>query len=147
MANLPKPNEIKRKTGNPGKRPLPPAITVIPLPMAYEPPEPPRPLGPEGLRLWNRVWEAGRAWVSPTSDIEHVLIMCETMDERSQLRIKVLKGSDWRDRVALRSIDSQLSSMLSALAFNPVDRSRLGIAEVQAQSKIDQLLARRRDGQ
>lgn len=144
MPNPPKPNEIKRKTGNPGKRPLPPAMNVVAMPMAQEPPEPPRPLGPEGMRLWKRIWEAGRAWVSPTSDIEHVLILCETMDERSQLRLNVLRGSDWRDRVALRSIDNQLTSMLSALGFNPVDRSRLGIAEVQAASKIDQLLARRR---
>lgn len=144
MPNPPKPNEIKRKTGNPGKRPLPQAMNVVSMPMAQEPPEPPRPLGPEGMRLWKRIWEAGRAWISPTTDIEHVLILCETMDERSQLRLNVLRGSDWRDRVALRSIDSQLSSMLSALAFNPVDRSRLGVAEVQAASKIDQLLARRR---
>ena len=71
--------------------------------------------------------------------------MCETMDERSQLRLSVLRGSDWRDRVALRSIDDQLASMLSALGFNPLDRSRLGIAEVQAQSKIEQLLAQRRE--
>lgn len=120
-------------------------MNVVALPMAQEPPEPPRPLGPEGLRLWLRVWEAGRAWISATSDIEHVLIMCETMDERSQLRLNVLRGSDWRDRVALRSIDSQLTSMLSSLGFNPIDRSRLGIAEVQAQSKIDQLMSRRRE--
>jgi phage terminase small subunit len=144
MPNPRKPNEIKRKTGNPGKRPLPQAMNVIALPMAQEPPEPPRPLGPEGMKLWIRVWEAGRAWISANSDVEHVLIMCETMDERSQLRLNVLRGADWRDRVALRSIDSQLTSMLSALGFNPIDRSRLGIAEVQAQSKIDQLLARRR---
>ena len=145
MPNPPKPTEIKRKTGNPGKRPLPKPINVIALPMAPQPPEPPRPLGPEGLKLWNRVWEAGRSWISPSSDIEHVLILCETMDERSQLRLNVLRGSDWRDRVALRSIDAQLASMLSALGFNPIDRSRLGIAEVQAQSKLEQLLARRRD--
>lgn len=145
MPNPPKPNEIKRKTGNPGKRPLPKPINVVALPMAPQPPEPPRPLGPEGLKLWNRVWEAGRNWISPSSDIEHVLILCETMDERSQLRLNVLRGSDWRDRVALRSIDSQLASMLSALGFNPIDRSRLGIAEVQAQSKLELLLARRRD--
>lgn len=145
MPNPPKPNEIKRKTGNPGKRRLPSAMTVVQMPMAMKAPEPPRPLGPEGLRLWNRVWDAGRAWVSPSSDIEHVLIMCETMDERSQLRLAVLRGSDWRDRVALRSIDNQLASMLSALGFNPLDRSRLGIAEVQAQSKIEQLMAQRRE--
>jgi phage terminase small subunit len=119
-------------------------MNVVALPMAVEPPEPPRPLGPEGMKLWKRVWEAGRAWISPNSDIEHVLIMCETMDERSQLRLNVLRGADWRDRVALRSIDSQIASMLSALGFTPIDRSRLGIAEVQAQSKIDQLMARRR---
>lgn len=146
MPNPPKPTETKRKLGNPGKRALPKPQNVVALPMAPEPPEPPRPLGPEGLKLWNRVWTQGRAWISPTTDIEHVLLLCESMDERTQLRLAVLRGSDWRDRVALRQLDHQLQSLLSALAFNPVDRTRLGVAEVSAQSKLEQIRDRRQRG-
>ena len=143
MPNPPKPNELKRKIGNPGKRPLPELKNVVALPMATEPPPPPRPLGPEGLKLWNRIWDEGKSWISPASDLEVVILLCESMDERTQLRLQVLKGSDWRDRVALRSLESQIVSMLSAIGFDPVSRTKLGVAEVQKQSALDQLIARR----
>ncbi|MFZ9893553.1 MAG: phage terminase small subunit P27 family [Candidatus Nanopelagicaceae bacterium] len=143
MPNPPKPNELKRKIGNPGKRPLPELKNVVALPMATQPPTPPRPLGPEGLKLWNRIWDEGKSWISPASDLEVVILLCESMDERTQLRLQVLKGSDWRDRVALRSLESQIVSMLSAIGFDPVSRTKLGVAEVQKQSALDQLIARR----
>jgi phage terminase small subunit len=145
MPNPPKPNELKRKIGNPGKRPLPELKNVVALPMATEPPPPPRPLGPEGLKLWNRIWDEGKSWISPASDLEMVILLCESMDERTALRLQVLKGSDWRDRVALRSLESQIVSMLSAIGFDPVSRTKLGVAEVQKQSALDQLIARRQN--
>jgi hypothetical protein len=144
MPNPPKPTEQKRRTGNPGKRPLPALKNVIALPMATETPAPPRPLGQEGMKLWDRIWNSGRTWISPTSDIELVTILCESMDERTQLRLTVLRGSDWRDRVALRTLESQLITILSALGLNPVERSRLGLAEVQAQTRIQELMTRSR---
>jgi hypothetical protein len=144
MPNPPKPTEQKRITGNPGKRPLPPIKNMIVLPMATETPVPPRPLGQEGIKLWDRIWNSGRTWISPTSDIELVTILCESMDERTQLRLTVLRGSDWRDRVALRTLESQLITILSALGLNPVERSRLGLAEVQAQTRIQELMTRSR---
>lgn len=144
MPNPPKPNEVKRKLGNPGKRALPDKNKVIALPMAAEPPTPPRPLGPEGLKLWNRIWDQGRTWISPDTDLEMVTLLCESMDERSQLRLLVLRGTgDWRDRVALRSLDGQLQTMLSLLGMSPTDRSKLGVAEVKARSKIQELLAQK----
>ena len=147
MPNPPKPTEQKRKTGNPGKRPLPALSNVIVLPMADEIPTPPRPLGQEGMKLWNRIWDSGRTWISPTSDIELVTILCESMDERTQLRLTVLRGTDWRDRVALRTIESQLITLLSALGLNPTDRSRLGVAEVKAKGKLEALLeAQKKNG-
>ena len=144
MPNPPKPTEQKRKLGNPGKRPLPSLKSVIALPMATETPIPPRPLGQEGMKLWDRIWNSGRTWISPTSDMELVTILCESMDERTQLRLTVLRGSDWRDRVALRTLESQLITILSALGLNPVERSRLGLAEVQAQTRIQELMTRAR---
>ena len=142
MPNPPKPNERKRKIGNPGRRPLPDLKNVITLPMATETPEPPRPLGQEGIKLWNRIWDSGRTWISPTSDIELVTILCESMDERTLLRLTVLRGTDWRDRVALRTLEGQLVSILSALGLNPTDRSRLGVAEVKARGALEDLLSK-----
>lgn len=143
MPNPPKPAERKRITGNPGKRPLPELKSIITLPMATQTPTPPRPLGTEGLKLWNRVWDSGRTWISPDSDIELVTILCESMDERTQLRLTVLRGTDWRDRVALRTLEGQLVSILSALGLNPTDRSRLGVAEVKARGALEDLLTKR----
>lgn len=144
MPNPPKPTEQKRKLGNPGRRPLPDKTTLIALPMAIETPEPLRPLGEEGLKMWERIWEAGRVWISANTDIEHVMMLCETMDERVQLRTIVFTGGEWRDRVALRQLDHQVITMLSLIAFNPVERSRLGLAEVQAQTRIQELMTRSR---
>ena len=143
MPNPPKPNELKRKLGNPGKRPLPELKNIITLPMAYETPTPPRPLGSEGLKLWNRIWDSGKTWISPDTDIELVTILCESMDERTQLRLAVLRGTDWRDRVALRSLEGQLVSILSTLGLNPTQRGRLGVAEVKARGALEELLSKR----
>ena len=75
--------------------------------------------------------------------------LAQTIDalaaQREQLRAVVLGGEgEWRDRVALRSIDDQIKSMLSALGFTPADRTRMGVAEVRAVSKLEQLQARAR---
>jgi hypothetical protein len=70
------------------------------------------------------------------------------MDERVILRLHVLRAGDdfdWRDRVALRSLDDQVQSLLSLLAFSPSDRSRLGVAEVRRATALEDLLARRDD--
>lgn len=142
MSNLPKPTEQKRRIGNPGKRALPSLASVSVLPPAVGIPDPLRPLGQEGKRMWDRIWSGAAAWVAPATDIELVQLACEAMDERIALRVAVLRGADWRDRVALRSIEHDLRTMLSALGMTPVDRTRMGVAEVRGLSKLEALQAR-----
>jgi hypothetical protein len=102
-----------------------------------------RPLLVQGQRLWERIWGDGAVWLSPHTDIELVQLLAETVDEREALRSLVMSGdAEWRDRVALRSIDDQVKSMLSALGFTPVDRTRMGVAEVRGLSKLEALQAR-----
>lgn len=139
MPNPPVPTERKRRTGNPGKRALPALATVTRLQPAAGIPEPLRPLGQEGTRMWDRIWSSGGSWIAPTTDIELVQLACEAMDERVSLRVVVLRGSDWRDRVALRTIEGDLRNMLSALGLTPTDRSRLGVAEVRQKSRLQEL--------
>jgi hypothetical protein len=144
MPNPPKPNEVKRRIGNPGRRPLPDPKKVTALKMASSEPEPLRHLGEEGQALWSRVWSSGAAWIAPSTDIELVQLLCEAMDERQDLRDVVMAGgSDWRDRVALRNLEGEIKSMLSILAFTPTDRTRLGVGEVRQESKLEALRARR----
>lgn len=143
LPNPPKPTEVKRRIGNPGNRPLPAVASVTALPAADGVPVPLRPLLNQGQRMWERIWSEGAIWLSPHTDIELVQMLAETMDEREGLRGYVLSGeAEWRDRVALRSIDDQIKSMLSALGFTPVDRTRMGVAEVRSMSKLEALQAR-----
>ena len=94
--------------------------------------------------MWNQVWSIGRTWISAYSDAEHLMLLCETIDERQQLRTLVMSGeAHWRERVALRAIDTQVASMLAMMGFNPAQRSRLGVAEVKRESVLDQLIAKR----
>lgn len=138
----PKPIEQKRLTGNPGKRALPNQNTVVALPSAYGIPEPHRPLNKPGLELWESIWGMAQNWLSPATDKEILLMTCELLDERWNLRIKVLRDNRPEERKALRELDRQLVANLSLLGFSPTDRSRLGIAEVKRQSKLEDLRSR-----
>lgn len=138
----PVPTELKRARGNPGKRSLPAVGEVVPLARADGPVEPIRELGPTGRLLWDRLWTAGLRWISPTTDLELMQMLCETLDERNALRIHVLRqgaAATPKDRGALRQIDRQLLEMLSLLGFTPTDRARLGLAEVIAETKLQEL--------
>ena len=143
MANMgrpPKPIEQKRALGNPGKRPLPQEGSLVLLPSMYEVPEPPRPLVTEAAKaLWNRTWTMGQTWLSPQTDIELLLMTCEMVDERWNLRIKVLQDNRPEERKGLRDLERQLIANLSLLGFTPTDRSRLGVAEVKKISKLEAL--------
>ena len=140
MGRPPKPIEQKRLLGNPGKRPLPQEGSLVLLPSMYEVPEPPRPIMTEAAKaLWERTWTMGQTWLSPQTDIELLLMTCEMVDERWNLRIKVLQDNRPEERKGLRDLEKQLISNLSLLGFTPTDRSRLGLAEVKKVSKLEAL--------
>ena len=140
-----KPIEQKRLLGNPGKRALPDQNEVVLLEPVDQTPEPPRPLLKYGRDLWERVWGIGATWVSDKTDIELLVMTCEMIDERWNLRVQVMQNDDARMRRGLRELDRQIVSNLSLLGFTPSDRSRLGVAEVKARSKLEELLARNED--
>jgi len=135
-----KPVEQKRLIGNPGKRPLPPEDPLTSIVAAETTPEPPRPLLKYGRELWDRVWDAGTPWISPNTDLEILTMTCELVDERWNLRVKVMQSDDPKMRRGLRELDRQIVSNLSLLGFSPSDRSRLGLAEVKAKSKLQELM-------
>jgi hypothetical protein len=137
-----KPLEQKRLLGNPGKRALP--SDAIAIPMILETPEPSRPLLKYGRELWDKVWGMGAGWISPNTDSELLLMTCEMIDERWNLRVKVMQTDDSKMRRGLRELDRQIVSNLSLLGFTPSDRSRLGVAEVKAQSKLEEMMSRRK---
>jgi hypothetical protein len=134
-----KPIEQKRLLGNPGRRPLPEQGAVQILPGIAETPEPSRPLLKYGRELWDKVWEQGLNWISPNTDFEILLMTCEMIDERWNLRVKVMTEGQAKDRRALRDLDRAIQSQLASLGLTPADRSRLGVAEVKKLSKIAEL--------
>jgi hypothetical protein len=138
-----KPIEQKRLLGNPGKRALPDEGTIALIPMATSTPEPTRPLLKYGRELWDKVWDTGINWISPNTDTELLLMTCEMIDERWNLRVRVMTDNDPKDRRGLRELDRAIVSNLSLLGFSPSDRSRLGIAEVKKMSKLEELMARK----
>jgi hypothetical protein len=147
MGRPPKPIEQKRLTGNPGKRALPNPNAVQIIERADGIPEPSRPLLKYGRELWDKVWSAGINWISPTTDMELLLMTCELVDERWNLRIKVMQNDDKGMRRGLRELDRLIIGNLSLLGFTPTDRSRLGLAEVKAQSKYQQLMEAKARGE
>lgn len=119
----------------PAKR-APRKVTSLPAPPST--PEPLRPLGQEGRRMWDRVWEMRSKWIVRDLDVDHVTMLCESVDERVQLRVKVLRDGEWRDRVALRALDEQIDRMMGALGLNPAERARMNFA-VEKASESDPL--------
>lgn len=138
-----KPIEQKRLLGNPGKRALPDEDSVVLLERVEETPKPTRPLLKYGQELWDRIWGMGATWVSDKTDIELLMMTCEMIDERWNLRVKVMQNDDPRMRRGLRELDRQIVSNLSLLGFTPSDRARLGVAEIKAKSKLEELMERR----
>jgi len=134
-----KPIEQKRKLGNPGRRPLPDQGELEILEPATDIPEPPRPLLDPGKKLWERVWGAGIGWISPVSDIELLLMTCEMVDERWNLRIKVMQTDNMQMARRLDNLSRIIAANLSMLGFTPSDRSRLGLAEVARRSRLAEL--------
>jgi len=137
-----KPTEIKRKLGNPGQRKLPDQSQVQLFDPVSSVPEPARPLLKYGREFWDKVWANGLQWISPNTDAEILLMTCELIDERWNLRVKVMQTGDWRERRGLRDLDARIVSNLSLLGFTPADRSKLGVAEVKAISKMEALKRR-----
>ena len=142
MANPPKPLEQKRLTGNPGKRALPKEGSLVVMPQVDNP-EPLRPLGEVGVAFWDEAWGRGQLWLGRT-DKWLVQLTAEMLDEREVLRESVLLNAgaedSWRDRRQLRDLERSIVSNLSLLAWTPVDRSRYGLAEVKAKSKLAEFM-------
>lgn len=148
------PLELKRLRGNPGKESLPAKSDTAALAPADGIPPVPITLQQAGRAVWERLWTAGKAWLSPQTDLDIMTRLCEYHDEREALRAELadtgylIPGSMGQARInplvsALRDIESHMTRLEALCGFNPSDRGRLGYAEVKRQSKLEELLAQR----
>jgi len=91
------------------------------------------------------VWGLRTTWIDIDRDLEHVLLLCESIDERVGLRVKVLRDpNDWRGRTALRNLDQQIADLIGRLGLNPTERQQLTVVE-EPRGKLAEL-RRVRDG-
>ena len=162
----PKPIEQKRKLGNPGKRKLPTPITALAPVHVLE-----RELVTgDGQTVVQAILDAGAsAWVGGTDRLGLLQLLADAWDERIAIRTEIgrlqdadmITGLDegtarekrdallaWTDalkqrRRELRDLEKQITAWLSLLGLTPADRSRLGVAEVKARTKLEQLRDRR----
>src|SRR5262245_959715 len=133
--NPPKPTELKRRLGNPGKRPLPKNTTAItPVVITRSVPE-----AATGHELLEQLLaSAASAWIGETD--QHLLrLLSDLWDERRTLR----EAADELDPAWMRSryippvytrleqVEKRVVECLSMLGLDPLSRSRLGVAEVK----------------
>ena len=134
------PIEQKQRRGTMRPDRLPNGLPDLEIVNETDTPQPLRPLGEAGGDFWLKVFETGGRWISHKTDITLVQIVAEQLDERESLRASVMAEKGSRERSGLRELEKALVSNLSLLGFTPSDRSRLGVAEVKTESKLEQLM-------
>jgi P27 family predicted phage terminase small subunit len=109
----------------------------------------------KGREVWRRLWEAGKAWLSPQTDIDIITRLCETLDLRESIWEQLAGdglmtiGSMRQARAhplldTLRNIDRLITHYERLCGFTPADRARLGLIEVQRSDLLEGFLAKRR---
>ena len=137
----PKPIELKRRLGNPGKRPLPDPVTVLPSVVKAEE----APAYTSGTQLLQAVLDAGAsAWIGPTDvAAQRLVTLWDDLEAARAL---------WRDTPteanfkAYLGLSKEVTVCLSSLGLDPTARGRLGLAQVKARSKLEEMRDRRRAG-
>lgn len=141
MPNPATPLEQKRKLGNPGKRALPSPSDTMSLQGGYQ--QPHQPLDWAGQQLWDRVFRAGKTWVANT-DVEALMIVCKQLDRQVMLESKVQEDpNDFHLLRQLLELEKAIMSGLGQLGFTVDSRSRLGLAEIKAESMFQKLMSER----
>lgn len=87
-----------------------------------------------------QVMADGVVWLARTDAVALALLR-SNLEERDDLFAAAVAGST-EARKMLRDLDKQLITLLSSLGFDPAARSRLGLAEVKTQSKLEELRSR-----
>lgn len=151
MAAPKTPREVKRARGTLRADRDPAPLAIIP-PADAATREVPEQLGDEGVRMW-RMALSYAPWLA-SSDMTNLRLICEALDRRSLLLAELAsqghvlytdKGYAYLNPAqgALATTEAQITKWLSLLGITPSDRSRLGVAEVKARSKLEDLRDRR----
>jgi hypothetical protein len=127
----PTPIEVKKKLGTARPDRMPSGS----LELAAVPPVPRTLADERPIDAFDQVMAAGVSWLALT-DAPALGMLRESLAERQSM----LEGG--YDRAQLRAINKEITEMLGQLGFNPAARARLGLAEVKAASKLEELRER-----
>lgn len=105
-------------------------------------PKPPQRLGKVGREVWQRVWSREVSWLDPLLDRDAVWTYAALHDERAELTAEA--ADDWRARVALRRVDTQIERWADRLGLTPRGRRLVKEAPPQGVGKLAQLREARR---
>lgn len=154
----PKPTEVHRRNGNPSRKFLPEPVAVLPA-LEGVPPVPAE-LEATGTRFWTDAWTLGRVWLT-AQDYSLMLQAAKLFDEIDRFQAEVdefgilveepilYRGDDtgFYDLkanpaiAAKRACEVQLGRDLSDLGITPTARARLGLVQVKAQTKLQELFS------
>lgn len=130
----PKPTELKRRLGNPGKRRLP-AQTEASEPSAEVPPAP-RGLKRHGKAAWATLWSVGEPWLNLTTDLALVTRLCQAYDEREELRRLVSRLG----HVVWEVVREEERDDVDEEPYDDLDRQANGIVPFPERRKVDDVL-------
>jgi len=143
-----KPTELKRALGNPGKRKLPDESSIIVLPQLTN--QPPSSLNKEQKRKWSELRNLA-PWIAVT-DEPLLTSLIEKMTRQKKIARELKKSAFvlYTDKGyaypnplfgMLSTIETEIFKLLCQLGLTPVDRSKMGVAEVKARTRLEEILA------
>ena len=141
MPNPKLPTAVKEKRGTLRPEDRETAKSAAMVPGGYI--EPFRPLEFAGQQLWDAAMTTGANWIARNSDTHLLMMTCEQLDRREALRSLIAEKPEWHMFKQINDLERLIASNLGLLGFTPSDRTRMGLAEVKAQSKLDELMARK----
>ena len=140
----PTPNELKKLKGT-YREDRHGVAGLVALPQVEGIPTPPETLKGSGLEAWQSIF-TNAPWIHKETDKTIVTILCESLEERDQLRdLLAADTNNWRVRAGLRELEKQINNTLAVLGLNPSDRARYGFAIVKTESKLEALMRSKRE--
>lgn len=131
----PVPVEKRKRLGTfePGRHARGPLVAVEPVDAT--------PYHATPLEAFDAVMAEGLPWLART-DAPALALLRLQMEEHESLRQAAMAGST-ESRKMLRDLEKQIREGMTSLGLDPAARSRLGLAEVKAQSTLESLQAKR----
>ena len=113
-------------------------------------PDPPKSFKALAVKLWNEIWEAGRTAYQHTDS--HVIERYVSLLVRRRELLEMIEAEGWLSTGStgqttihpaaklLEQTEGKLVPLEDRLALNPESRLRLGISQVESQSKLASFL-------